>query len=157
MSRSLIQIAPPLMGSVPKDYTGAASVGDYVNMGYCKQLMIVIATGAWAGGTGAVTLEQASDAAGSDTTALAFENHYTKLTALSTAQWTKVATTSNTFTIGTANSLYAIVVDANDLTDGMKYVTCKIASPGSNADLYCVIYIPFELDYAGTAPPSFIA
>jgi len=46
-----------IRGAEPKSYSGAAMADNYVSLKNYGQLTIKISTGAWAGGTAAVTLK----------------------------------------------------------------------------------------------------
>lgn len=137
-----------VQGAVPIDTTGASQSGDWVHLKKGKRLVVLIATGAWAGGSPAVTLEQAQDNAGTGAKALSF-NEYYRNTALTSDTWVKTAVVSDTFTIGTANRLYAIEImsDQLDTNNDFTHVRCVVASPGANADLIAILYIE-EMDFA---------
>jgi len=137
------------VGAVPIDTTGAAVTGDYVSLKNYRRLMIVISQGAWAGGTPAVTLKQATDVAASDEKALGFTYRWTKV-GLTGTTFTKTAVTSNTFNLpAVANTINVLIVDAMDLDadNGFDCVSCQIASPGANADLISMVYILDEARY----------
>lgn len=136
------------VGAVPVNTTGAAVTGDYVSLKDFGHLTIVIIQGAWAGGTPAVTLKQATAVAGTGEKALAFGI---------AKQWSKVALAANTFTAATvtsdtfnlpavANTVTVIEVPAEslDVDNGFDCVRVDIASPGANADLVSVLYILSE-------------
>src|SRR5581483_7748726 len=61
-----------VFGSEPKNYTGATGNSDWVSLKGYHRAAAVIQTGAWAGGTAAVTLNQATDVSGSGSKALSF-------------------------------------------------------------------------------------
>ena len=144
--------------TAPKDWTGAASVGDYVKLNNHDKVEVLIQTGAWAAGTAAVTLEQATSAAGAGTKALAFTKQYTS-TGLTDDSITEVAVTSNTFDLSAANKLHRIEVEASDLdlANGFNWLTVKVASPGANADLYGALYLMHGSRYQQASPPTVIA
>lgn len=129
-------------GAVPINTTGAAVAGDYVSMKNFQKLLIIIATGAWAGGTPAVTLKQATAVAGTGEKALGFTKRWSKASDAGT--WTETDVASDTFNLpATENMLHAIEVDAGDLdkNNGFDCVRVGIASPGVAADLIAVTYI----------------
>ena len=105
-------------------------------------MLIQIQTGAWAGGTAAVTLKQALTVAGGSSKALAFTSMWVN-TAGAPDTFTKTAVVSNTFNLDTANLLYLIEVVASDLDVDNVFdcVGVNIASPGANADFYGTTYI----------------
>lgn len=128
---------------LPKDTTGAAQTGDYVSLKQYQHVTILITQGAWAGGTSAVTLVQATDVAASNEKALAFTKMWTKVGVTGTT-WVETAVTSNTFNLpAVANTMSLIEIDADmlDVTNGFDCMALKTASPGSNADLVSAVYI----------------
>lgn len=141
-------------GAEPKNYTGAAMADSYVSMKNFNNLTIVIRTGAWAGGTAAVTLLQATAVAGTAAKALNFVDYWDDVT--TTGALVKKAATSNTFTLGTANKVYVIHVDASvlDVAGGFDCVSLGVATPGVNADFYSVLYIGDGSRYQGGSIPS---
>lgn len=150
MGRNLVENAAIEVGAVPIDTTGAAVTGDYVSMKGFDHLTIIIQQGAWAGGTPAVTLKQASDVSATGEKALSFSWRWTKV-GLTGTTYTKTAVTSDTFNLSaTANTINVIEVDASslDVDGGFDCVRVAIASPGANADLICVTYILSEPRFA---------
>jgi len=146
------------VGAVPIDTTGAAVTGDYFSMKNYGRLAIIIYQGAWAGGTPAVTLKQATDVgnSASDEKALGFSWMWTK-TGLTGTTFTKTAVTSNTFNLtATANTITVIEVNAEtlDADNDFDCVRVNIATPGSNADLICVAYIGLDPRYPQALPPD---
>lgn len=157
----LLERLRPVPAAVPIDTTGAAVAGDFVSMKQHKRLMVVIMQGAWAGGTPAVTLKQASDAAGTGEKALSF-TEYWQGTALTDSILARTAVSSDTFNLAaTANLFTVIEIHRNDLDmdNGFTHVRVGIASPGANADLVAVLYILGDPDFAGgpANKPSVIA
>jgi len=154
MGKHLVEQVKLLRGAEPKSYSGAAMADAYVSLKNYATLTIKISTGAWAGGTAAVTLTQATAIAGTGAKALAFTDYWDDLT--TTGTLVKKAATSNTFTLGTANKSFVIHVDASmlDVDNGFDCVTLAIASPGANADFYCVEYILSGARYQQSTPPS---
>lgn len=144
------------VGAVPIDTTGAAVTGDYVSLRDYGKLVITICQGAWAGGTPAVTLKQATDVAGTSEKALSFSWRWTKV-ALTGTTFTKTAVSSDTFNLpAVANTINVIEVDATDLdvANGFDCVRLAIASPGANADLVCVHYLLAAPRFRGANPPD---
>ena len=156
MSFLFIETVKPIWSVEPKNWTGAASTGDWVSLKNYAKLIFVIQTGAWAAGTSAITLEQATAVAGTSNKELAFTDYSDDETTSGTQA--KKAATSNTFTIGTAHKLYVIEVDAMmlDIAGGFDCVTIKGASPGANADFYGVTCYGMGSRYQGAAQPSAI-
>lgn len=147
----LIENAKIIPAFVPIDITGAGANGDWVHFHHARKAAVVLMKGAWAGGTSAVTLEQATDASGTSSKALAFSYQYSG-TALTNDSLAKNAVTSNTFALSTtANLFHVIEVLAQDLdlANGFDYFRVVCATPGSNADLLAGLYILYDLDYRG--------
>jgi hypothetical protein len=148
-----------VVGAVPIDTTGAAVVGDYVCLKGYSHLTVVIVQGAWAGGTPAVTLKQATDVAATGEKALGFTKYY-KGTALTDDNYEAITVSSDTYTLtATANLVNIIEVDASslDVDNGFDCVRLGIATPGSNADLIAVLYILSGARYPQADPLTAIA
>jgi hypothetical protein len=141
----------------PKSYSGAAVTKKYVSLKYYKRLTILIQTGAWAAGTAAVTLKQATAVAGTGVKALSFTKQYNDEAVSGTLVETAVV--SDTFNLATANKVYVIEVDAEqlDMANGFDCLSVDIASPGANVDLYGVVYVLSGCRYEQSTPPSPIA
>lgn len=144
MSQGLIlERIHPIVAFVPIDTTGAGRDGDWINLKKARRIAGIIMMGAWAGGTPAVTWEQASDNSGTGAKALSFAEHWHGV-ALTTDVMTKVAVASDTFNLAaTANKIYAMEVHAThlDMANGFSHVRMRVASPGSNADLIAGLYL----------------
>lgn len=154
MPKHLVEQIKILRAAEPKSYSGAAMADAYVSLKNYGLLTIVIHTGAWAGGTAAVTLTQASAVAGTGAKALAFTDYWDDVT--TTGTLVKKAASSNTFNLGTANKTYVIHVDpiTLDLANGFDCVTLSVATPGANADFYTATYYLGEPRFAQATPPS---
>jgi hypothetical protein len=154
----LVEATKIVWAAAPKDITGAGLTGDLVCLKYHRKMAIVLLTGAWAGGTAAVTLTQATDAAGGTTASFAFDYQYVG-TGLTSDTLVKTAVSSNTFNLSAANKIHVIEVLASDLTAGYTHVRCEVATPGSNADLLAMAYVLYGSSYTeGVASqPSVIA
>lgn len=130
-------------GILPKDITGAAQTADYVSLKDYTHVTIYIQQGAWAGGTPAVTLFQATDVAASGEKALSFAKRWTKVGVTGTT-FVETAVASDTFNLANvANTINVLEIDAADLDvdGGFDCLTVKVASPGANADLLSVTYV----------------
>ncbi len=128
---------------LPKDTTGAAQVADYICLKNYQHVAIVIIQGAWAAGTSAVTLVQATDVAATAEKALAFTKRWTKVGVTGTT-FVETAVTANTFDLpAVANTINVIEIDADmlDVTNGFDCLAVKTASPGASADLLTALYI----------------
>ena len=129
------------VSNVPVDTTGAAQTGDYYSLKRYNHLTIMIIQGAWAGGTPAVTLLQATDVAGTGEKALSFTTRWTMVAITGTA-YTETAVTSSTFNLpATANTINILEIEASDLdlANSFDCVRVNVATPGSNADLICIV------------------
>lgn len=129
--------------AAPVDTTGAAVVGDWVSLKGYEYVTIIITQGAWAGGTPAVTLDQATAVAGTGTKTLGLTKYWSKV-GLAAADFTETAVSSDTFNLtATANTVTVMQVHASelDVDGGFDCVQVDIASPGANADLISVMYI----------------
>lgn len=139
----LVEKAGIEVAVVPKDITGAVQNGQYISMKGFEHLTIIIVQGAWAGGTPAVTLGQATAVAGTGAKALGFTKYWQKA-GLTASQFASTDVVSNTFNLpNTANTVTAIEVpsDTLDVTNGFDCVRVSVASPGANADLLSIIYV----------------
>jgi hypothetical protein len=140
--------------SEPKDKTGAAMTAKYVSMKDYGKLTILIETGAWAAGSSAISLLQATDVAATSAHALGFK--WVWLGTAVSGLLTKTAVVSNTFLVDTALSVWAIEIDASDLDADHDCVTLVCATPGANADFYAVQYILSEPRFAQAILPTAI-
>ena len=140
----------------PIDTTGAAQTANHVSLKGYDHCTIIINTGAWAGGTSAVTLQQSTVVAGTDDKALGFSYMYTNDGAATTDTLTKTTVTSNTFNLDTANSMYVIEVPAASLDTDNNFdcIELNTASPGANADLVSATYILWKGRYKSDAAPT---
>lgn len=148
-----------LWGGGPIDITGAGLSSDWVNLSKCHRLAVIFQQAAWAGGTSAVTLEQATDASGTGGKALAFTKRWLG-TGLTDDNYTETAVTSNTFTLpATANTVNLLSVDSSelDIDGGFTWFRAVCATPGSNADLLSITLIAMNLRDKQADPPTMIA
>lgn len=132
----------PVVGLAPVSVSGTAKTSPWVNMGQGKKARIALLQGAWAGGNAAVTLNQATDNAGSSSKAVAFTKIWQATVSAQTADvLAEVAVTSNTFNLSTASVLTIIEVPAGDLdtNNGFCFLQVATASPGANADLLAIL------------------
>lgn len=154
MPKHLVEEVKILRAAEPKNYTGAAMADAYVSMKNYGCLTIVISTGAWAAGTAAVTLLQATAIAGTSAKALSFTTYWDDTT--TTGTLVKKSATSDTFNLATANKTYVIHVDpmTMDLAGGFDCVTLAVATPGANNDFYAAHYILSDARYQQSTPPT---
>ncbi|MFA4973445.1 MAG: hypothetical protein WC683_12575 [bacterium] len=152
----LVETAKIIGVNNPADMSSTAMTAKYVSLKNYDHLTIIIHTGAWAAGTAAVTLLQATNVSAGSATGLGMDYMWTGTVA--SGLLTKTAVTSDTFNLSVANSLYVIEIDADelDVDNGFDCVTLAVASPGANSDFYNVDYILTEPRYAQATPPSAI-
>ena len=142
--------------TAPKDYSSAAATAEFLNLENYTDCYFIIQTGAWAGGTAAVTLDEANNASGtssgsSKNSNLAFSTYWTNDGSTSKNSLTKTSC-SSTFNLDTASAIYVIRVRAKELSDGYNFINLDIASPGANSDFYSVIAILTGTRYAQSTP-----
>lgn len=141
----------------PKDITGAAQVGDWISLKNYTHCTIILIQGAWAGGTPAVTLQQALDVTGATPKALSFNRRWSKVGLGAGSTFAAAAVTADTFNLpAAANTITIIEVDGDDLdvTNGYDCIAVNVASPGVNADLLTVLYVLSGARYAQAAMPD---
>lgn len=128
----------------PQNWSGTATTDVYYSMKGYDKVVFIIQTGAWAGGTAAVTLKQATAVAGTNTKALAFAKMFTNAAnSPASTQLVDTTVTSNTFNLSVANMIYAVEVKATQLDQANSFdcVCLSVASPGANVDLYGVVAV----------------
>lgn len=154
MQQQLMESVKALWANEPKNYTGAAATKKWISLKNFTNVTMIIMTGAWAAGTVAVTVEQATAVAGTGNKAVSFVDYWDDLTNSGTL--VKKAAASNTFNLDTALKMYVIEIDARmlDIAGGFDCVSFVGASPGANADFYAVAYICHGSRYQGAAQPS---
>jgi len=131
------------VGAVPINTTGAAALSGYMSLRDFSHICFLIAQGAWAGGTPAVTLLQATSYSGTGSKALALPAYWSKA-GITASQWARTAVVSDTFNLtATANIVTAVEVNAADLdvANGFDHVAINVASPGANADLIAIFAV----------------
>lgn len=139
----------------PANYTGAAATGTYVTTKNASHVTILIQTGAWAGGTAAVTVNQAQDVSATLAKALGITALYTDAASVGNGL-IATAIVSNTFNLGVANATYLLEIDSTDLDllNAFDCISLAVATPGSNADYYSATYIlDGAVSYSGNTPP----
>lgn len=139
----------------PINTTGAAQTANHISLKNYDHCTIVINTGAWAGGTSAVTVQQSTVVAGTDDKSLAFTEYYTNDGAATTDTLTKT-TCSSTFNLDTANSMYVIEIPAASLDTDNNFdcIELNTASPGSNNDYVSATYILWKGRYKSDSGPT---
>jgi len=151
--QQLTQISKTVVVSVPKDYSDAAATTEWINMKLADKIRFVIVTGAWAGGTSAVTVLQATSDGGSSK-AVSFAEYYTG----TGDTQTRTTATSNTFTLAAASTKYIIEIPVADMdvSGGYDWIAIAAATPGTNADLYCIIAEVYQLGFETLSAPTTI-
>jgi hypothetical protein len=140
---NLVEILGLESALVPKDITGAAQTGTYISLKNYTGVTILITQGAWAGGTPAVTIDQATAVAGTGAKALTIKAYYQKA-AVTASTWAKTVVNGATFNLpATASTVTAIDIDASELdaSNDFDCLQVKVASPGANADLLSIQYL----------------
>lgn len=134
-------------GVAPIDITGAGADGDWVSMAHGRRLGILILTGTWAGGTSAVTLQQATSNAGAGAKALTPTEYFIKTGNGAASPWVRTAIVAGTFNLSAAQKVILIEVDATelDVNGGFTHVRARVATPGANADLVAIAYVWIDL------------
>lgn len=150
MQGRILETIKPIAAFVPIDTTGAGQDGDWVSLKHYKRCAIVLMQGAWAGGTSAVTVQQASDASGTGAKALTIEYYYQGTFATDDA-YAKTTISSNTFNLpATANTFTLLEIHQQDLdmNNGFCFIRVRTATPGANADLIAGLYLMGGVDIA---------
>lgn len=143
MQGLLIETLRFVPAAVPLDTTGAAVTGDYVKLNFNDRICAIIMQGAWAGGTPAVTIKQATSAAAAGEKAVSF-TEYWQGTALTVDVLARTAVVSDTFNLAATANLFTVVewgAPDLDINGGFNWTRINIATPGSNADLIAVLYV----------------
>lgn len=161
MNSRLIERLKVVQASVPVDITGAGSNGDWVSLKYFRRCLTIVQQGAWAGGTPALTFEQATDASGTGAKPLSYTERWNG-TALTDDTYEKATVASDTSNLANAANGVVLVEHHSqdlDLANGFAYIRAKVASPGSNADLLSITYVLGDPAYECLPPaqPSAIS
>ena len=132
--------------SGPANYNGGPGTDKWINMKDYDKVLFIIQTGAWAGGTAAVTFNQAKTNAGGSSEAFTnFTHMYTNKAVPSSDLLVDTAVVSGTFNLDTASCLYLVEIRAAelDITNQMDYINCHVATPGGNNDYYSILAIAY--------------
>ena len=152
---------------VPVDMQDGANTGDWVSLKNYERVSIVLFKDAGtAGDDPTITLQQATDVAGTGAKALAkidtvFVKQDTALT--SVGQFSKVTqTAAATYTDATSaedQAVWVIDIQSEDLDvdNGFDCIQASVADVGSNAQLGCAFYVLWGARYGKEALPSAIA
>lgn len=142
---------------MPQDITGGET-GLEFNMALYAHASILIQIGVSASAPTSIVLNEATDAAGTGATAIAF-SYYRAVTtpsgdALSTKQ--TAAAAGITSVNATDGIMYVIEIDASQLSDGSNWVQVVIAN-GVNSVIASGVAILTGARYAGVASPTVTA
>lgn len=150
----------PVQAILPKDINGVAQPSQWISLKYYPRVCIIITQGAWAGGTPAVTLLQATNVAGDNPKALPFSKRWQQAWNTGSTGFVESAVVNDTFQLpNTANQVHLLEIEAAslDVDNGYDCLSINIASPGANADLLSVLYLCSDARYADTKMPNALA
>lgn len=135
--------------------SGSAPTIDIFSLEEYNHALIIVGIGA-TDGTMKVTVEECTAAAGTGNTDIAFNYRISTTTDTWGALTAGVAGTG--FTVGATDddSLYAIEIDADELTDTYEYVKLTFGTPSGSATLMSAIAILSEPRYMKDIPVSAI-
>lgn len=139
----------------PVDTTTAAPTCDIFGMQDYNHATIILQTGTNSKGF-AVTVENCSSAAGAGNVALS-QFYYREMATTDT--WGALTASGGTLTVADAddNHVFAIEIDADELTDGKPYVKLTCAAPVSGNNYVSAIAILSESRFMRDIPVTAIA
>lgn len=158
---SLLEIAQICAGVLPVNLSAGANTGDWVSLkNFERCLVILFKDAGTAGDDPTLTLQQAQDVSDTGVKELNFTTIFKKQGAdvRAVGQWTKVTqATGNTYTDATSaevEAIWAVDIKAEDLdvANGFDCIRASVADTdpdGSNAQLGCLLYIPYGCRYPG--------
>lgn len=139
----LLDKAKVVTGLAP--ITPSSSTPDYVSMkGYQKCTVIIVADNATSVTGSAITLKQATAAAGTGEKALPFTKQWANSDTGASDTLVEIAVTSNTFTLDDTdnkNLLHVIEVDADDLDQDNDFDCLRAGTADASGQVVAVIYI----------------
>lgn len=138
--------------SSPKDHDGVAVASEWLTMKDYARAVAQVYTGAIAGGAAVVSLEQATDSAGTGAKALTFDEYYT---IASVAGSKAVKVESGTLTLDTADTSYDVNIAHGDFDDDFAYFKVNITDPAAS-DFYAVSVV-FDSPGLRTTPDSMVS
>jgi len=138
----------------PQDVTTTGPTFDIVGLKKWNHVTILVMTGTNSKGC-TLTLEECDNVTPSNDTAIAF--NYRKMST-SDVWGALTAATSSGVTIadGDDNCVYAIELDAAELSDGYAYVIPKLSNPASGNNYFAAIAILSEPRFAEDVPSTVI-
>lgn len=147
-----VQIIPIIH---PVDTTTNAPTCDIFSMQNYNHATIILQTGTNSKGF-AITVEECTSAAGAGNTALSDFNYREMAT---TDTWGALTASSGTITVADAddNHVFAIEIDADELTNGYPWVKLTCAAPASGNNFVSAIAILSEPRYMKDVPVTAIA
>lgn len=139
----------------PIDINGSARTSDYFSMAKYQSVTIYVTLGV-TGAASTITVEESDDKDGSSTTAIAFRYRTEDTAAGDTfdAGYT-TATTSGFATSTNDGIMYAIKIDAAELSDGFPYLVVKMSDP-SSATLAGILAVQTGPRYSQDVTPTSI-
>ena len=157
----LVEQTQIVAGFVPLDLQTQRD-GDFVHLRDFNHLTVIFYKGTGTDGDDPqVTLQQATDNAGTGVKALNFTEIWRKQGAdvQTVAQFTKTTqSAANTYTNtdGHQQAIWVLEIDADmlDVDGGFKYVRLTLNDTGTNAQLGCVLYVLSEPRFAEATPPT---
>lgn len=147
-----VQIIPIIH---PVDTTTNAPTCDIFSMARYNHACIIVQTGVNSKGF-AITVEECTAAAGTNNTALSDFNYREMAT---TDTWGALTASSGTLTVADDDDshVFAIEIDADELSDGYEWVKLTCAAPASGNNYVSAIAILSEPKYKLDVPLTAIA
>ena len=140
--------------------TPSTSTPDYVSMENYDKLTVIITVDNGSTVTGsAITLKQATAAAGTGEKALGFSYVWANTDTGATDTLVKTAVTSNTFTTDTTNAknlMYVIEISAAELDTANSFDWVRAGTADAANTVLSVVYILHGARYQGATPPTAI-
>jgi hypothetical protein len=138
----------------PVDTTSAAPTCDIFGMQEYNHATIILQTGTNSKGF-AITVEECTNADGDDNIALS-EFYYREMATTDT--WGALTASGGTLTVadGDDNHVFAIEIDASELTDAKPYVSLVCAAPASGNNYVSAIAVLSEPRFMKDVPVSAI-
>lgn len=140
------------------DFAASAVTSAYVNMKDFKSVLFVLYWGVGATGTQTVKVKEATDAAGTGATAIAFNYRRVSDTTVSDVPGARTAATSSGFaTTAGSNQVYLVEVNAQDLDSGFDFVALDLTEVVDSPLLGGISVILGEPRYAGATAKTALA
>jgi hypothetical protein len=161
----------PTFAFLPVNMATAANTGDWICLkNYHRCLILLLKDGGAAGEDPTITLQQATDNAGTGEKALTVitEVYYKQTTdltddtdseALTFTRTTQTAASTYTDTTSAEDEaiwMIDIKTDLLDVDNGFDYIQASVADVGDTSQIGTVLYIPYEPRYSGQACPAVI-